>query len=150
MLKASLRESNFTGIDQVFWNLIRLFPPSLSFPVAVATYLLLNLLIAFRVFRWHILPASAHWTLLIGCILIAAFSFTALISGELLASSTNYGVVLSGDVDVASEPSFEAPSRFPAPMAMKIIISRSQGDWLEIILPNGTKGWVGKDDIGII
>jgi len=141
-LKQSLREENFTSPERVIRKTLSAFQPGLTLAIGIACFLLLNIFFAVR----QLFPAALHpavyWTALIALAVFAATTL-AIASGQtLLASSKTYGIVVARDAGVASEPADDAPSRFPAPEAMKVQIERVQDDWIEIILPNNAKGWV--------
>lgn len=149
-LKQTLREENFATIDRVLWRTVSGFPQEPVLIFGIAAYLALNLLLGIRIFKSTLLHPALFWTILIVLFLSAVFSISVSVAQVTLAESTAYGIIVGKNVDTSSEPEPDAPSSFPAPEAMKVLIERQQGDWIEIVLPNGSKGWVPQDLVSII
>jgi len=141
-LKQSLREENFTSTERVIRRTLSAFPAGLTFAVGIACFLLLNVVFALRLLFPAALHPAVYWTALIALAVVAAASLAIATGQSLLASSRSYGIIVARDAGVASEPAADAPSRFPAPEAMKVQIEREQDGWTEIVLPNNAKGWV--------
>lgn len=149
-LKQALWEENLGGIDRVLWAAVTILPRDLLALIGAGAWLGLNLLIGWSLLR----PSGNHralrWTAGILCTVVALLCLGSAVTAEYLAGNRSYGVIVGSEVAVTSEPNRSAPSRFPVPEATKVLITREQGDFREISLPNGTKGWVPVSAVEII
>lgn len=59
----------------------------------------------------------------------------------------DYAIVFSEEVEVKSEPSPRAEEAFRLHEGAKVKITEDFQDWVEIELPNGSSGWMPKNDI---
>jgi tetratricopeptide (TPR) repeat protein len=149
-LKQSLREENFTSPERVLNSALSPFPPDLTLAAALAAFIVLNLLIAARLFAPTALHPALFWTAVIVFTTLASVAFTIAAGQSILAESTTYGIIVSPGAEVVSEPASDAPGRFTAPEAMKVQIERRHEGWVEIILPNNAKGWVRASEVETI
>ena len=85
---------------------------------------------------------------------IAAVLFMALmiifISKAYLFETTEFGIILSAEVSVASEPNESGAEIFILHEGTKIELLRYLGDWLEIRIADGKTGWIRNNHINII
>jgi tetratricopeptide (TPR) repeat protein len=149
LLKESLHERHLSSIDRFLWNSVIIFPPAFSVPIALICYLSIGLLIILRMLKFKV-SLAFFWSVVILAALIGAGSFVAAATFETLQSAESYAIIIVPDAAISSEPGNDAPGSFPAPQAMKVRILRQQQDWLEIQLPNGSKGWIISSAVGII
>ena len=149
-LKNTLQEENFSTIDRFLWDIVTIVPKQFLIWIIIISYVLLNLIYTLNIFKPAMLHSAIKWSVAIVLILLCTLSFSLVITSEVLESSDSYAIVVVNDADVASEPSESAVGRFPAPESMKVIILKDREDWYEIMLPNGSKGWIQKDSIAII
>jgi len=149
-LNSAMREENFAAADIVVWRAVSLFPPVPTLAVGLAAFVALNLLVALRILGLPVGHPALYWSLVIVLSALAAVAVGVAVSHDLLARSESYGVIVARDVEAASEPSADAPGRFSVPEAAKVRVGRRQGRLLEIILPNGSKGWVAAEAVEII
>jgi len=79
-------------------------------------------------------------------IVIIIFAFQA----KQYATSYSHAIIIDEKVDVKSEPIENGTDLFVLHEGAKIEIVQEKAEWVEIMLPNGTKGWVEQDDLGRI
>lgn len=60
---------------------------------------------------------------------------------------SNYAIVFSEEVEVKNEPSARAEEAFRLHEGAKVKITQEFQDYLEIELPNGSRGWMNKSDL---
>ena len=149
-LEPSMREENIASPERVLRGALSGFPPALTLLAGIVAFLLLNMLLALRLIAPRAVHNAVHWTALISLGVIATLAFVIVAGQAFLAESKNYGIIVAPDAGVASEPAADAPSSFPAPQGVKVQIGRSQGGWVEIVLPNNAKGWVPAKTVEII
>ena len=149
-LKKTLREENFVTIDRFLWNLVSSFPPAITLWAGVLAFMLIFILITIKMLAPGVIPPALRWTLtiILACVVLVSFSIS--FTREILFKDHSYGIIIEAGVGVLSAPDSDAHSRFPAPEAIKVRITRRQDDWIEIVLPNGSKGWVQKQQLGVI
>lgn len=81
-------------------------------------------------------------------LLALSLSFFVLKSSR-LASRQN-AIVISPVVNVKSEPSEQSATISVVHEGLKVEIARQEGKWMEVKLPDGTKGWIERQDAGEI
>lgn len=83
----------------------------------------------------------------IGGILALAglLTYTLGISRQIHLSSDTYTVLLEASTPVRSAPDILAPTQFEVHAGIKVEQTDLLDDWIEIILPDGRKGWVEKE-----
>lgn len=149
-LKKTLREENFVTIDRFLWELVSTFPPLLTLWAGIVAFILLFLIITVKMLKPNLISPALRWTLTIVLAIVALISFSISFTREMLQNDHSYGIITVAGVNVMSEPDPDAHSRFPAPETIKVRIVRRQAGWLEIVLPNGSKGWVEEINLAVI
>lgn len=77
--------------------------------------------------------------------------FGAVFAAKSYADATrNDAVVLSPTLNLKSEPRDDSKTIFVVHEGLKVSVVRQTGDWFELRLPNGDKGWAKRHDIGMI
>ena len=64
-----------------------------------------------------------------------------------LQQQSVYGIVFSEEVEVKDEPSARASQIFMLHAGAKVKITQNFQEWIEIELPNGSGGWIEKDNL---
>ena len=64
--------------------------------------------------------------------------------------TTKFGIILSAQVSVVSEPNVTGAETFILHEGTKIEVLRSLGDWYEIRIADGKTGWTRNSDVNII
>lgn len=77
------------------------------------------------------------------------FMFIALKSNA-LNSAHNEAVVLSATVSIKGSPSEQGTSLFTLHEGTKVTIQQNNGEWIEVKIPNGNRGWIKSSDLGVI
>lgn len=62
----------------------------------------------------------------------------------------NTAIVMAGSAPVVSSPSTSSKELFVLHAGTKVVISKEDGDWLEIEIANGSIGWIQKSKLEII
>ncbi len=83
-------------------------------------------------------------------IILVAFFGTMFIAKAYRESSTTEGVTIAPTLNAKSEPRDQSTTLFVVHEGLKVQLARSEGDWVEIKLPDGNKGWVRAAEVGII
>ncbi|WP_423817859.1 tetratricopeptide repeat protein [Salinimicrobium sp. TIG7-5_MAKvit] len=60
---------------------------------------------------------------------------------------SNYAIVFSEEVQIKNEPSPRAEDAFLLHEGAKVKITENFQDWVEIALPNGSRGWLEEDNL---
>jgi hypothetical protein len=60
------------------------------------------------------------------------------------------GIILSLSVNIKGSPSEQGTNLFILHEGTKVNITQSDADWTEIKLPNGNRGWIRSDELGVI
>mgnify|MGYP005831775727 CR=1 FL=1 len=84
----------------------------------------------------------------------AMFFLVMAISSAVIASTKqnlqqqdNFAIVFSEEVEIKSEPSPRAQEAFRLHEGAKVKITEDFRDWVEIELPNGSRGWMLQNDL---
>lgn len=84
----------------------------------------------------------------------AMFFFVMAISSAVVAATkqdlrqeSNYAIVFSEEVEIKNEPSPRAEEAFLLHEGAKVKIIEDFQDWVEIELPNGSRGWMPQNDL---
>ncbi|NTV45089.1 MAG: hypothetical protein HGB11_00845 [Chlorobiales bacterium] len=93
------------------------------------------------------LPGKALSITLLVLSLFAAGTFAA---KSYLAATVKEAVVLAPVANAKSEPREASSTLFIIHEGLKVGVSQQQGEWLEIRMPDGNKGWVPLKDVGMI
>jgi hypothetical protein len=149
-LKKTLRQENFVSMDRFLWNLVTAFPPVITLWTGIIAFIIIFLLVTVKMVVPKLLPPALRWTVTIVLAIVVVISFSISFTREMLLNDHSYGIIVKAGVGVLSSPAADAHSRFPAPEAIKVRIARTQAEWVEIVLPNGSKGWVQESELGII
>ncbi len=82
-------------------------------------------------------------------VLFVLFLMLFVLKSSHLATS-QYAVILSPVVNLKSEPREQSTTISIIHEGLKVEISRQEHDWLEVKLPDGTKGWIEQRHLGEI
>jgi len=109
-------------------------------------------LVAAGVFWFTFRPAVKRVTFALGLLAllltIASAGFSAQQKNRI--AHHNYGILFPSVVSVKSSPGDSGKDLFILHAGTKVQITKSVGDWVEIRIADGNKGWVLKESVGII
>ncbi|NTW49323.1 MAG: hypothetical protein HGB19_06275 [Chlorobiales bacterium] len=88
--------------------------------------------------------------LVITLLVLSLFSATTFAAKSYLAATVKEAVVLAPVVNAKSEPNESSSTLFIIHEGLKVGVSQQQGEWLEIRLPDGNKGWIPFKEAGMI
>ncbi len=121
---------------------------TLAFLFAASVYLLVGVVILhIKNFLPNNIIFRVSQTL---CVIFVAFFGTMFIAKAYRESSTTEGVTIAPTLSAKSEPRDQSTTLFVVHEGLKVQLARSEGDWVEIKLPDGNKGWVRAAQVGII
>ncbi|ACF15040.1 TPR repeat-containing protein [Chloroherpeton thalassium ATCC 35110] len=123
---------------------------SLGF-LGVAVLLSLYLLTAVAILnmRGFFSPLPAK-VLMISLVVITLMSSVVFVAKSVQDATESKAVVVTGVVNAKSEPRESSATLFVIHEGLKVDIAQQQGEWVEIKLPDGNKGWIRYTDVGII
>jgi tetratricopeptide (TPR) repeat protein len=88
------------------------------------------------------------WKILQTTSLVLTIFFAILVSLNAYRSrAEEAAVVMSAVVNIKSEPKSSGATQSIVHEGLKVLLIRSQGNWLEVQLPDGNKGWVEEKDL---
>jgi uncharacterized protein YgiM (DUF1202 family) len=79
-----------------------------------------------------------------------ALSLTLFVLKSSRHATSRHAVVLNSVVNLKSEPREQSTTISVIHEGLKVEISRKERDWLEVKLPDGTKGWIEQQNAGEI
>ncbi len=88
--------------------------------------------------------------LFIGSMFFLVLTVTSAVIGftrDSLQQESNYAIVFAEQVEVKTEPSPRAAEAFLLHEGAKVKITESFQEWVEIELPNGSRGWISENDL---
>jgi len=62
----------------------------------------------------------------------------------------NHAIVMTASAGIKSSPDKTSADVYVAPAGMKVKIISSLGEWLEVRVPDGNKGWIQKESVRLI
>jgi len=87
------------------------------------------------------------------CVSGFAFSFLFLFvarKSHNISMSRNEAIVLTSSVSIKGSPSEQGTNLFILHEGTKVHLEQTNGDWLEVKIPNGNRGWIKSSDLAII
>jgi len=143
----------FSALPTPFWvvwwrKVAGFFGPGGFFAVGVVFYLATAGLLGYRLLRgtrgpWH-RRALTISVLAGGLLLLAAFSTSV------YESRPHTGVVLTREVPVRQGPTSEAEVEITIHEGLILTLLRTDGEWMEVQLPNGVTGWIQSQHLGFV
>jgi len=124
------------------------------FSISIAGYLTLGSLyllglVAILNLR-NIFSVGLGKALVVTLIVISAFFATIFAAISYQEATTKTAVILADEVNAKSEPQNSSSTLFIIHEGLKVQITRQDGSWVEIKLPDGNKGWVELSALGTI
>jgi len=115
---------------------------------ALTLYVLIWVFASARMKWGRVVPRSLPWW----CALGAAIFGVTVAAPQLIHSAAREGVIISDDVTVrmGNGEGFEAQFAEPIHEGVEFTVVEKRGEWLEIELPNGGRGWVRADQVELI
>jgi tetratricopeptide (TPR) repeat protein len=117
--------------------------------VFLAAWLTFNLALAGALFArregWRRMAALLLSPLL-GVLLLSALSLGITIH---VRDRLHFGIVLAPRADLVSVPGPGGVRLTTVHEGLKVRLEEARGDWLEVVLPNGFKGWLPQEAVGI-
>ncbi len=83
-------------------------------------------------------------------LVLFALSLTLFVLKSSRHATSRHAVVLNSVVNLKSEPREQSTTISVIHEGLKVEISRKERDWLEVKLPDGTKGWIEQQNAGEI
>lgn len=77
------------------------------------------------------------------------FLFVAKKSNE-VSLSRNEAIILTSTVNIKGSPSEQGTNLFVLHEGTKVSLQQTNGDWLEVKIPNGNRGWIKATDLAVI
>lgn len=115
----------------------------------VAIFCMLTFIVFFLVYYFS-RKTVVKRILFIGSMFFLVLAVTSAVVGFAkvnLQQESNYAIVFSEQVEVKSEPSPRAAEAFLLHEGAKVKITENFQDWVEIELPNGSRGWIPQTDL---
>jgi hypothetical protein len=115
---------------------------------ALTLYLLTWFLATVRIFRRRAVPRSLVW----GCGLCALLLGVTVVAPPIMQQMEQQGVIVDNDVIVRMGNGEGYDPQFAEPIheGVEFSVLERRGEWLEIELPNGGRGWIRADQAEII
>jgi tetratricopeptide (TPR) repeat protein len=86
----------------------------------------------------------------IAAFILSFFFFFVASNSNATSSSHNEGIILSSTVNIKGSPSDQGTNLFVLHEGTKVKIQQSNGDWIEVKIPNGNTGWIKSADLAVI
>lgn len=88
-------------------------------------------------------------------ICVAAFAFSLFFlfvarKSNQISMSRNEAIILTSSVSIKGSPSEQGTNLFILHEGTKVHLEQTNGDWLEVKIPNGNRGWIKSADLVII
>ncbi len=83
----------------------------------------------------------------IGLAVILLTSFIFAYQAKQMVLTYSHAIVIDSKVDVKSEPNDSSADLFVLHEGSKIELLSEKGEWIEIMIPNGSVGWVERKDV---
>ena len=130
-----------------------LTPNAVTAGFSLSWTLLFGLLIGLRVNRGRAGRETRQTVLTLGAVVVGltALAFGALLGGRvLIVREANYGVVIAdrGTVQAGPGDQYRPVARVMA--GVKLRLRGDDGDWANVILPDGGSGWVRRTEIAAL
>ncbi|MEM7163349.1 MAG: tetratricopeptide repeat protein [Bacteroidota bacterium] len=85
-----------------------------------------------------------------GIALLFLISVVFAYQSKQMATKHSHAIITDQKVDVRSEPNSESKELFVLHEGAKVELLESSKEWIEIMLPNGSKGWLEKSNLAEI
>lgn len=86
----------------------------------------------------------------IGCLTLVIFTNIFAYRQKRKIENRNTAIIMAGSAPVVSAPNTTSKELFILHSGTKIVINKSDGNWYEIEIANGSIGWIQKDKLEII
>lgn len=131
-----------------WWHSVILLFPADRFSVLSVVLLLSGflLLIVYLFTNLMVIKKASFYTGLVTILIGLICIFLA--SQQIAYFDTHHqAIIFSSSVTVKGSPSINAKPLFVMHEGTKVSISRQNGNWIEIELPNGNSGWITTEDV---
>lgn len=85
-----------------------------------------------------------------GCITVGVIAIALALGTSYLQSRSQYAVVVADEVPYRVAPDQEATADSTLPEGTMLRVTRRDGQWREVCVPEGSKGWVSAEAVGEI
>jgi tetratricopeptide (TPR) repeat protein len=135
-------------LAKVINGFLDLFTIPIAGYLALGSFYLLGIVAIVNLKQW-IAPSLGN-ILVIAMIAVSVFLGSVFATKSYRHATTQTAIVLADELNAKSEPQNSASTLFIIHEGLKVLITRQDGRWVEIKLPDGNKGWVELTSLGKI
>lgn len=121
------------------WSIIFIFLVWIGFTGLLAYFLLKN-----RTGR------KTGFIISVFAFLLSFIFFAVAYKSNAITSTHSKGIILSSTVNIKGSPSEQGTNLFVLHEGTKVSIEQNDGEWTEIKISNGNRGWIKKAELGVI
>ncbi|MEI7596778.1 MAG: tetratricopeptide repeat protein [Bacteroidota bacterium] len=120
-----------------------------SILILLSLVVFFSLVVIYLFSKTYSYKKNSFFAAIFAVLVIILFSFAA--SYEYIGiNNKSEAIIFSYTVNVKASPDINSKEIFVIHEGTKVRISDNIGDWYEIKIPNGSKGWINKSDLKII